>query len=310
MSKHKLWVEKYRPQTLEEYIFQDARQKSQIRRMIEEKTIPHLLLAGVQGTGKTTIAQILIREMKLDETDVLTINASDDRGIDTFRDVIKSFATSWAMGSFKIVHLEEADRLTPPAQDSLKRFMEEMSDHVRFILTCNTVSRILPPIRSRCQEFHFKAADKNDIAEYVVGILGEEHVKFNLDLVDKYVAYGYPDIRKIVNLLQQNTIDGVLQNPNLDGEGGAGDWKFGLMELIQADKWVEARLLCCENVISEEWEAVFRFLYENLHRGSKFQNKEKWEDGILTIAKHLYQHSIVADPEINAAAMFISLKQI
>lgn len=303
-----LWVEKYRPKTIDQYIFHDPGQKAAVMRMVRDKTIPQLLFSGVQGSGKTTLAQILIRAMGLDEMDVLTINASDDRGIDAFRSKIKNFAMSMAMGKFKIIHLEEADQLTPDAQSALKRFMEETSEYVRFILTCNHVSKILPPIRSRCQEYFFRGSDANDITEYVLNILVQESVKFDLDLLDKYVANGYPDVRKIVNLIEGNVVDGVLQAPAHTGQ--TGDYKFKLLDLIEAGKWNDARKLVCATVTADEWENVYRFLYENLFRAAKFTDKDKWEEAIIVIAEHLYKNTIVADPEINAAAMFIRLGQL
>ena len=307
-NKHSLWAEKYRPQTIDQYVFHDSQQKAAVLRMIADRSIPHLLLSGIQGSGKTTLAQILIRAMDLEDSDVLTINASDDRGIDVFRDRIKNFAMSMAMGRFKVIHLEEADQLTPQAQAALKRFMEETSEYCRFILTCNTVSKILPPIASRCQEFHFRAADVNDIAEYLVTILAAESVKFDLDLLDKYVMYAYPDVRKIVNLLQQNSVNGELQPPVLSGS--SGDYKYKLVDLLESDNWLEARKLVCANVTADEWESVYRYLYENLARAPKFSKKDKWEEAIIVVAEHLYKHTIVADPEINAAAMFIRLGQL
>lgn len=307
-EKHMLWVEKYRPQVVDEYIFHDAQQKAAVMRMIADKSIPHLLLSGVQGSGKTTLAQILIRAMDLDTTDVLTINASDERGIDTFRNTIKNFALSMAMGRFKIIHLEEADQLTPAAQMALKSFMEQVSDHVRFILTCNTVSKIIPPISSRCQEYHFRAANRDDIAEYLVMILATEGIKFSLDLVDRYITYAYPDVRKIVNTMQGNVTGGVLQEPVLTGT--TGDWRFKLIDALEANKWIDARTLVCASVTSDEWEGVYRYLYENISRSPKFSQRDKWEEAIIVIAEHLYKHTIVADPEINAAAMFIRLSQL
>jgi len=206
------------------------------------------------------------------------------------------------------VLLEEADALTPDAQQALKRFMEEYADVTRFILTCNYENKIIPPIKSRCQHFHFKAADKNDIAEYLINILAQEQVGFDLNLLDKYITYGYPDIRKIVNMLQQNAIEGKLQIPKF--EGTSSDYKFKLIDLVERDKWLDARKLVCGNVTSDEWEDVYRFLYENISRAPKFQQKDKWEEAIIVVAEHLYKHSIVADPEINAAAMFIRLGQL
>lgn len=307
-TKHALWVEKYRPQSVDDYIFHDPQHKSQVMRMIADQSIPHILLSGVQGSGKTTLAQILIREMKLDESDVLTINASDERGIDTFRNSIKEFSLSMALGRFKIIHLEEADMLTPPAQSALKRFMEEYSDYVRFILTCNHVSRIIAPIRSRSQEFFFRASDKLDIAEYLIKVLATEGVKFDLNLLDRYIAHGYPDIRKMLHLLQQNTNRGVLQEPDLGGE--AGDYKFKLLGQIETDDWRAARELVCATVTDEEWESVYQFLYQNIDKSPKFSKRDKWEEGILLIAEHLDKHKGISDPEINATALFIRLGQV
>lgn len=309
VDKHQLWVEKYRPSTLTEYVFHDAAQKASIERMIEDKTIPHLLLSGVQGSGKTTLSHILINELGIDEMDVLTINASDENSVDVMRDKIKNFISTYAMGPFKVVQLEEADYISLAGQAALRRFMEEQyADTARFILTCNYENKIIPAIKSRTQQFRFKASDRNDIAEFAASILIAEKVKFDIDLLDKYVAVGYPDIRKIINLLQQNTVNGTLQALTTASE--SGDYKFELIELIESDSWKDARTLTCDNVLPEEWEDLYRFLYENLNKAPKFQHKNKWEEGIIIIADHLYKHSLVADPEINAAAMFIKLAQL
>ena len=304
----KLWVEKYRPNHLEDYIFQNTNQKLSFAKMIADKSIPHLLLSGVQGTGKTTMAMLLINELELDDTDVLIINASDENNVDTIRDKLKSFVATFALGPFKVVLLEEADYITPQGQAVLRRLMEEYTDSARFILTCNYEHKIVPAIQSRCQHYRFKSFDKDDIAERVVNILATEHVKFSLEMIDKYVAAGYPDVRKIIQLLQQNSIDGVLSEPTSDGE--VGDYKFELLDLIERDSWFEIRKMLCGQVAAEEWEDVYRFLYENMHKSAKFSNQDKWEAGIVIVADHLYKHGIVADPEINAAAMFIRLTQV
>lgn len=305
----KLWAIKHRPTTIDDYIFQDKNQKLAFLRMIAEQSIPHLLLSGVQGTGKTTIAKILINEMNIDEMDVITINASDENSVDVIRDKIKNFVLSYAMSKFKIVHLEEADYLTPNGQAVLRVLMEEYADHARFVLTCNYEHRIIPAIRSRCQHHRFKTANKDDIAEYAVKILANEHVTFDLDLIDEYIAAYYPDIRAIVNALQQNTIDGELHKPSATS-GGAGDYKFDLIEHIETDDWLAARKLACGSVAAEEWEDVYRFLYDNIDKAPKFKLKEKYESGIVIIADHLYKNGVTADPEINAAAMFIRLSQL
>ena len=307
-DKHALWTEKYRPQTLDTYIFHDSNQKLSITRMVADRSIPHLLLSGVQGSGKTTLAQILINEMGIEDTDVLTINASDENSVDVMRDKIKSFITTFAMGPYKIVHLEEADYITLNGQGVLRRMMEQYAESARFIITCNYENKIIPPVKSRCQQFRFKAANVDSITEFVATILAHERVKFNIDLLDRYISVGYPDIRKIINLLQQNSIDGELQP--LVSETEAGDYKFKLLELIELDNWTAARTLLCGNVIAEEWEEVYKFLYQNLTKAPSFQDQAKWEGGIVIIADHLYKHALVADPEINAAAMLIRLGQL
>jgi len=307
-SKHVLWVEKYVPTSLDEYIFQDETHKKSFQQMIESQTIPHLLLSGVQGSGKTAIAQILIKKLNVDPSDLLVINASDDNSVEFIRTHIKSFITTFAIGEFKVIQLEEADYLTHNAQAVLRKYMEDPNCPARFILTCNYENRIMPAIKSRSQQFRFKAAERNDIAELTATILLKEKVKFNIDLLDKYIAVGYPDIRKIINLLQQNTIDGKLQS--LVAESEAGDYKFKLLDLINVDDWASARSLACANVATEEWEDLYRFLYENLDKSKKFSKKDNWESGIVIITDHLYKNAVIADQEINAAAMFIRLSQV
>lgn len=305
---HTLWVEKYRPKTINEYVFHDASLKNSVEKMLKEKTIPHLLLSGVQGSGKTTLSRILLNELQIDPLDVLSINASDENDVETMRNKIKSFISTYAMGNFKVVRLEEADYLTPNAQSVLRAMMEDYADVARFILTCNYENKIVPPLKSRCQHFRFAKPNVDDVKVYVYEVLSAESVKFTGPLLEKYVAIGYPDIRKIINLVQQNSIDGKLQPPESKGE--TKDYKFALLEHIETGDWIEARKLACAEVAREEWEDVYRFLYENLDKAPSFGNRDKWESGIVIIADHLYKHSIVADPEINAAAMFIRLGQI
>lgn len=307
MSPPKLWCEKYRPTDIDDYIFHDNKHKLSFLKMIADESIPHLLLSGVQGSGKTTLARILINEIGVDESDVLVINASDENNVDTVRDKIKNFITTFALGTFKIILLDEADYMTPNGQAILRMLMEEYSDVARFILTCNYENKIIPAVRSRLQHFRFKASDKDDIAEYVVKILASEKVKFKLEQVDSFIAVGYPDIRHIVNMLQQHTIDGMLCEPHAESE--TGDYKFELLDMMESDDWINIRKLVCANVVSEEWESVYKFLYANLHKCPKFTGT-RWEEGILIVAEHLYKHGICADSEINFAACVIRLGQL
>jgi len=307
-TKHVLWVEKYAPSSLSEYIFNDSTHKKSFQRMINDKTIPHLLLSGVSGSGKTTISNILVKELNIDPTDVLLVNASDETGVDAMRDKIKSFISTWSMGPFKVIQLEESDFLSLQSQAVLRKYMEEPNCPARFIMTCNYENKIMPAIKSRTQQYRFKASNRDEIAEFTAKILLNEKIKFSIDLLDKYISIGYPDIRKIINLLQQNSIDGILQPLNTQSE--AGDYKFKLLDMISIDDWKSARSLVCENVNRDEWDDLYRFLYENLDKSNKFSKPANWESGIVIITDHLYKNSIISDPEINAAAMFIRLSQI
>lgn len=307
MTNHTLWVEKYRPKSVSEFKFHNERQRQVVLSMIEKQSISHLLLHGVQGSGKTALSMILAREVGVDESDVLTINGSDDNSIEYVRDTIKGFISTYAMNKFKIVRLEEADGLSPHAQKALRAMMEDYSENARFILTCNYPHKIIPAIRSRVPAIEFVAMDEWDVVEYCATILATEQVAFQLDVLQQYVTAHHPDVRAVVNNLQLNTIDGKLL-PFSQGSG-TQDWLHALPGLMDRDKWVDIRKLMCSSVMPEQWEDVYRYLYDNLHTCGKFQDHSKWEEGILIIAKHLHMHALVADSEINAAAMFISLGQ-
>lgn len=260
-------------------------------------------------THNTTAAYILINELNIIENDVLVINASDENSVDTIRDRILKFAKSAPVGDFKVVLLEEADYITLNGQGALRRVMEENAETCRFILTCNYEHKLIPAIISRCTvKFRFKSPDRNDVTEYLIKVLASENIVFNLDILDKYIAAGYPDIRNCLSTIQQYCIDGKLQSPNnlMD----TSDYKFMLLELIEKDKWVDARKIVCEQVVKEEYEDLYTFLYKNIHTSKKFQKQELWEEAIIVIAEHLKNHHFVADPEINAAAMFIRLGMI
>lgn len=305
--KNNMWIEKYRPSTIDGYIFHDDSHKQAFLQMIVDQDIPHLLLSGVQGTGKTTIAKILVNSLEIDDTDVLTINASDENSVDVIREKIKGFISTFALGKFKVVFLEEADYITPNGQAVLRNMMEQYANTARFILTCNYEHKVIPSIQSRCQHFRFKAGDKDSITEQMAIMLASENIVCDIETLDAYVRVGYPDVRKIINLLQQNSKTGTLIKPTTVE---AGDYKFKLLDLLTADDWNGARKLCCGTVAAEEWEDVYRFLYDNLHMSTKFESQSLWEAGIVVIAEHLYKHSLVADPEINAASMFIQLSTI
>lgn len=309
LLKNKLWEHKYRPRTLKDYIFHDSTQELIIREMVASNHIPHILMSGVQGSGKTSLAFILIKELNIDESDLLVINASDENSVDVVRDKIRDFVSPAPTGPYRVVLLEEADYISLSGQAALRGVLDNCGDTARFIITCNYVHKIIPAIQSRfTAKFTFSAPSKAYVTEYLAKILITEKVKFTLDRLDQYVESGYPDVRTILGSLQQYSVNGELIP--YDGSTTAGDYKLQLLELLEADRWNDIRVLLSTTVAKEEYEDVYRFLYDNIHHSPKFQNEELWEEAIKIISEYLYKHSIVADSEINAAAMFISLKQL
>lgn len=301
-----LWVEKYRPKTVEGYVFRDDHQRQQVNRWISEKTIPHLLLSGNAGIGKTTLARILFNELGINDLDVMEINASRENSAETIRDKITNFVRMIPFGDFKIVLLDEADYLTPNAQAILRGVMEEYHTTARFILTCNYPNRIIPAIHSRCQGFHVERVDINEFTARVATILVEENIDFDLDTLDTFVRATYPDLRKCINMVQMNSMDGKLHSPE-KGDAGEADYKIGMVELFKAGKISEARKLICSQARPEEMEEVFRWLYDNV---TVFGNDEKQEKAILIIKQGLVDHTLVIDPEINLSATLIRLSHL
>jgi replication factor C small subunit len=301
-----LWVEKYRPKTLDGYVFRDDHQKKQIQTWVKDKSIPHLLFSGSAGMGKTTMAKILINELGIEEYDVLEINASRTNSVEDVRDKITNFVQMIPFGPFKVVLLDEADYLSPNAQAALRGVMEEYSQTARFILTCNYPNRIIPAIHSRCHGFHVERTDQTEYTARVATILVEENIEFDLDTLDLYVKVAYPDLRKCIQLVQQNSTEGKLESPN-KGDAGGADWKFDMVDLFKAGKINEARKMLCGKLRAEEMEEVYRWLYDNL---SIFGEETKQDSAILIIKQGLVDHTICVDSEVNLAATLVKLARL
>jgi len=302
-----LWVEKYRPKTVDGYVFRDEGQRKQVQTWIKEGSIPHLLLSGSPGIGKTTLAKLLLNELEIPDYDVLEINASRERGIDEVRDRITNFISMMPWGPFKVVLLDEADYLTPSAQAAMRGVMEEYSSTSRFILTCNHPNQIIPAIHSRCQTFHFEKIDQTEFTARVATILVEENIEFDLDTLDTYVKVTYPDLRKCINLVQQNVQEDKLVKPNAS-DAGQSDWKMKMVELFKAGKIADARKLICSSSRPEEMEGIYRWMYDNL---DVFSTDEEVQDAAVIIIKQgLVDHTLIADPEINMSATLIKLARL
>lgn len=255
----------------------------------------------------TTLAKILVNALEIDEYDFMQINASRERGIDVIRETVKNFSQTMPFGDLKIILLDEADAITPEGQASLRGAMEEYSESVRFILTCNYPNKIIPALHSRCQGFHIDKLDQTEFTTRVATILISENIVFELDVLDSFVKATYPDLRKCLNLVQQNSIDGTLSNPSTNDKS-VSDYKLDAVTLFKKGKIREARTLICSQVRPEEMDDFFRWSYENLDLWSS--TEEGKDEAIMIIRRALVNHTLVADAEINIAAMFVELSQI
>jgi DNA polymerase III delta prime subunit len=301
-----LWVEKYRPDTLEGYVFKNNSQKEQIEGWIKQGTIPHLLLSGSAGIGKTTIAKILVNQLDVQDTDVLFANGSKEgRKID-WVDKLITFCQTMPWGDFKVVIIDEADYMNiQSVQPALRNLMEEYSTGVRFILTCNYPNKIMPAIHSRCQHMHFEKIDKTEFTARMAEILLTEGIEFDLDTLDSYVKAYYPDLRKTINTVQLNCQTGTLENAT--ATGSTADFQLEMVELFKAGKIQEARKLVCGQAQPEEMEEIYRWLYNNIEL---FGDAEQQDQAVLIIKQGLVDHALVADPEINLAATLIRLARL
>ena len=301
-----LWVEKYRPKTVSEYVFRDNHQRKQVESWIKDKTIPHLLFSGNAGIGKTTLAKVLFNELEVNDLDVLEINASRTNSVDDIRNTIINFVQMIPFGAFKIVLLDEADYLSPNAQAALRGVMEEYHTTSRFILTCNYPNRIIPALHSRCQGFHISKVDQTEFTARVAKILMDEGITPDLDILDTYVKATYPDLRKCINTVQMNSQDGTLVAPAKSDKAEA-DYKLEMTELFKAGKITEARKLVCSQARPDEIEDIYKWMYDNI---TLFGDEARQEKAILVIKQGLVDHTLVADPEINLAATMIKLQNI
>ena len=303
-----LWVEKYRPNTVDGYVFVDEAQREQVQSWISQKSIPHLMLSGPAGTGKTTLAKLLINELGVDEFDVLYANGSKEARKIEWVDKLISFCQTMPFGSFKVVLIDEADYMNKDSvQPALRNLMEDYSQTVRFILTCNFPHKIIAPIHSRCQGFHISKTDHTEFTARVATVLVTEGVEFDLDVLDTYVKATYPDMRKCLNLLQPNSVSGKLAAPSAS-DRSARDWKLDCVDLFKHGRVRDARTIVCQNSSPEEAEDVFRWMYDNLELWGT--TPEQQDQAIVIIRNGLVNHNAVADTEINLSATLIELSQI
>jgi DNA polymerase III delta prime subunit len=303
-----LWVEKYRPNTVDGYVFVDQAQREQVEAWIRDGSIPHLMLSGSAGTGKTTLAKLLINQLGIDEYDIMYANGSKEARKVEWVDKLISFCQTMPYGKFKVVLIDEADYMNPSSvQPALRNLMEDYSQTVRFILTCNYPHKIIAPLHSRCQGFHIVKTDHTEFTARVATVLVSEGVEFDLDVLDSYVKATYPDLRKCLNLVQPNSITGRLVPPGA-ADKSARDWKLDCVDLFKKGRIREARTLLCQSSTPEESDEIFRWMYDNLDLFGS--TAEQQDQAIVIIRNGIVNIPLIADQEINLSATLIELAQI
>ena len=302
-----LWVEKYRPQVLEDYVGNEII-KNKISDYLTQGSIQNLLFHGVAGTGKTTLAKLIAKNLNCD---LLYLNASDERGIDTIREKIIPFASTMGFNDVKIVILDEADYLTPQAQATLRNTIESCSKTTRFILTCNYLERIISPLQSRCQTFEITPPSKQEVNYKCQEILTQEKISFygihdngqHHNSIDGVIDTHYPDIRKIINTLQGSIVDGEIKiDDNSLKNTQLGDQ---IVEALEKKLKLSVIRQMLADSGAREFDGLFKVLYDNV---SKYTNREG--EAILIIAKYQYEYTFVLEKEICIAAMLNKLLEI
>lgn len=303
-----IWTEKYRPNTLDEYVWRDPNMRSKVVEWIAEGGIPHLILSGKSGLGKTSLAKLILKMLNVPKGDILEINASRDRRIDALQDRIVQFCSTYTMidneHGIKYVLLEEADSMSILAQKFLRAELESNLSHVRFIFTCNYVNKIEPAIIGRCQHFNFEELAMEEFIVRLSNILDEESVTYEIPNLIEYIETAYPDLRKCINMIQQSTVAGILQ-PMTGHEGLGFDYLVEVANMFKANNHKAARQLIVEQASVEEYPEIFRFLYQNLELWGESDAQQ--DDALIIIRDGLYKHAIISDPEINLSATILQL---
>jgi DNA polymerase III delta prime subunit len=304
MKENSLFVEKYRSKTLDEYVGNEQL-KQIVHQYLKNNDLQNLLLYGTPGTGKTTLAKLIVNNF---DCDYLYINASDERGIDTIRDKVQGFASSASFKPIKIIILDEADFLTIQAQASLRNIIETYSRTTRFILTCNYLERIIDPLQSRCQVLKITPPSKKEVAQHISIILEQEDIEYTVADLALVVNKHYPDIRKILNTCQVNNVEGTLK---IDKTVLASNsYKDGVLKELKSpskSSFKNIRQILADSNL-DDFEEIYRFLYDNL---DEYGNNDLSKAMIvIEIESYMYHANFRIDKEINVMALLASILKI
>jgi DNA polymerase III delta prime subunit len=304
MKENSLFVEKYRSKTLDEYVGNEQL-KQIVHQYLKNNDLQNLLLYGTPGTGKTTLAKLIVNNF---DCDYLYINASDERGIDTIRDKVQGFASSASFKPIKIIILDEADFLTIQAQASLRNIIETYSRTTRFILTCNYLERIIDPLQSRCQVLKITPPSKKEVAQHISIILEQEDIEYTVADLALVVNKHYPDIRKILNTCQVNNVEGTLK---IDKTVLASNsYKDGVLKELKSptkSSFKNIRQILADSNL-DDFEEIYRFLYDNL---DEYGNNDLTKAMIvIEIENYMYHANFRIDKEINTCALIASILKI
>jgi replication factor C small subunit len=299
-----LWVEKYRPNILDNYVGNESL-KEKIKLYIEKGEIPHLLLYGKAGTGKTTLAKLIVKSI---DCDYMVINASDENNVETVRNKVKNFASSMGFKPFKIILLDEFDYMSQPSQAILRNLMETFSAHCRFILTCNYVDKVIEPIQSRCQSFQIIPPTKKDVAIQVSKILKAENVEFEVKDLVPIIDASYPDIRKVINTCQLNSNKGKLQ---VDVQNLLeNDYKNKIIEILKSKDDKRNKYMKVRQTLIDSKSKDFTDLYTALYDNVEDYGGENTSNVILILGDGVNKSATAIDKEIIAAATLIQILNI
>jgi replication factor C small subunit len=301
-----LWVNKYRPTTLDEYVFANGSVRNTVESWIKNQSIPMIMMCGPCGTGKTSLALLILKLIGTDESDIKIINASIDNGVDFIRNTIVNFSSVMPYGDYKYIILDECDYLSVNAQAALRGVMEKFSETTRFIFTCNYPHKIIPALHSRCQELRIDMIDRTEFMVKIAKILINEGVEFDEATLEHYVNAAYPDMRKCINNCQMHSSTGTLEiSVNLSS---VADYKVDSIALIRDGKYTEARTLICKNISNEEYDEMYRFMYENVVIWA--DTDEKVGKCVRAIRDGIVYDTSVSDREINLSATLVTLELI